>query len=267
MIHFFRRIRQMSLSDGKLSKYLVYALGEILLVVFGILIALQINNWNESRKKDKLITSYLYSLLDDLHSDIKGLEYTETVNLFRYNSAQYLLQTADLPEYTISNDGMLLPQWQEEDNFIWRKNIPTHYDTTFVKLAFLWTHRMGYPIFTKSTIEELNNTGLFSQLPVALKDEIREYQINIGFRFGNIETYLPVVTKWQESLLVHGVQNGNPFIYGDPIELIKKDMLVSGRLRGLTRQAAWMAEGVPIIIKDANDLVDLINQHLKESLN
>lgn len=49
MIKFFRRIRQQLLSENKFSKYLMYALGEIVLVVIGILIALQINNWNTQR--------------------------------------------------------------------------------------------------------------------------------------------------------------------------------------------------------------------------
>ena len=50
MIKFFRKIRQKLLSKNKLSKYLLYAIGEIILVVLGILIALQINNWNTRRQ-------------------------------------------------------------------------------------------------------------------------------------------------------------------------------------------------------------------------
>ena len=50
MIKFFRRIRQRLLTENKFSKYLLYAIGEIVLVVIGILIALSINNWNEGRK-------------------------------------------------------------------------------------------------------------------------------------------------------------------------------------------------------------------------
>ena len=53
MIKFFRNIRRSLLSEGKTSKYLKYAVGEIVLVVIGILIALQINNWNEHRKELK----------------------------------------------------------------------------------------------------------------------------------------------------------------------------------------------------------------------
>lgn len=61
MIKFFRHIRQRLVKEDKFSKYLLYAIGEIILVVIGILIALQINNWNENRKlensKEKLMVA------------------------------------------------------------------------------------------------------------------------------------------------------------------------------------------------------------------
>ncbi|WP_318308985.1 DUF6090 family protein [Flagellimonas crocea] len=50
MFRFFRTVRQRLLTENKFSRYLLYALGEIFLVVIGILIALRINNWNESQK-------------------------------------------------------------------------------------------------------------------------------------------------------------------------------------------------------------------------
>ena len=50
MLKFFRSIRRQLLNENKTGKYFRYAIGEILLVVIGILIALQINNWNEGRK-------------------------------------------------------------------------------------------------------------------------------------------------------------------------------------------------------------------------
>ncbi|MCK0178015.1 DUF6090 family protein [Flavobacteriaceae bacterium S0862] len=54
MIKFFRKIGQNLLMENKTGKYFKYAIGEILLVVIGILIALQINNWNENQK-DRII--------------------------------------------------------------------------------------------------------------------------------------------------------------------------------------------------------------------
>ncbi len=62
MIKFFKRIRQKTLTKNKFGKYLTYAVGEIILVVIGILIALQVNTWNENKKTDKLELQILESL-------------------------------------------------------------------------------------------------------------------------------------------------------------------------------------------------------------
>jgi len=69
-----RKIRQSLLSEGKTSKYLKYAIGEIVLVVIGILIALQINNWNESNKDRRLENTYLNRLSVDLEKDLVDLD-------------------------------------------------------------------------------------------------------------------------------------------------------------------------------------------------
>lgn len=74
MIKFFRKIRQNLLSEGKTRKYFKYAVGEIVLVVIGILIALQINNWNEKQKdlaKEQLILKQLFS---EYQSNLKQLD-------------------------------------------------------------------------------------------------------------------------------------------------------------------------------------------------
>ena len=73
MIKFFRKIRQDLLSKGKTGKYLKYAIGEIILVVIGILLALQINTWNENRIDSKRLNLYTQSLLNDLELDKKRL--------------------------------------------------------------------------------------------------------------------------------------------------------------------------------------------------
>lgn len=67
MITFFRKIRQYLLAENRIGKYLLYAMGEIVLVVIGILIALQINNWNELRKE----AIEEQKILDILHSEFQ----------------------------------------------------------------------------------------------------------------------------------------------------------------------------------------------------
>ena len=75
MIKFFRHIRQHMLAQNKFSKYLLYAIGEILLVVIGILLALQINNWNEDQILQTDIHKSLAQILSDLQQDQIELEY------------------------------------------------------------------------------------------------------------------------------------------------------------------------------------------------
>ena len=69
MIKFFRKIRQKLLMENKTGKYLKYAIGEIVLVVVGILIAVSINNWNENRKQNQSIKTSIHSLINDLKRD------------------------------------------------------------------------------------------------------------------------------------------------------------------------------------------------------
>ncbi|MFC5196609.1 DUF6090 family protein [Bizionia hallyeonensis] len=73
MIKFFRKIRQNLLSEGKTGKYLKYAVGEIVLVVIGILIALQINNANENRKTNGIKKEYYRQILVDLDKEIDNI--------------------------------------------------------------------------------------------------------------------------------------------------------------------------------------------------
>ncbi len=70
MIKFFRNIRQNLLNEGKTTNYFKYAIGEIVLVVIGILIALNINNWNEDRKDKIKERAYLVNLNKDIKADI-----------------------------------------------------------------------------------------------------------------------------------------------------------------------------------------------------
>ncbi|OMP30387.1 DUF6090 family protein [Mangrovimonas sp. DI 80] len=74
MMHLFSKIRYQLAAENKASKYMRYAIGEIVLVVIGILIALQINNWNENRKLQIEEQQILSSLLEDLKAAKKQSE-------------------------------------------------------------------------------------------------------------------------------------------------------------------------------------------------
>lgn len=81
MIKFFRKVRQNMIKENKASKYLLYAIGEIVLVVIGILIALQINNWNELKKEADFEHKVLNELISSLQTNIehlnRGIEWNE----------------------------------------------------------------------------------------------------------------------------------------------------------------------------------------------
>ena len=79
MIKFFRKIRQRLLSQGKAGKYFKYAIGEIILVVIGIFLAIQLNDLNEKRKDNEKELSFLSKLKDDIGLDILNLSQSDSL--------------------------------------------------------------------------------------------------------------------------------------------------------------------------------------------
>jgi hypothetical protein len=99
MIKFFRKIRQQLLTENKFSKYLIYAIGEIILVVIGILIALSINNWNENNKLIKQELTYLQNLRDDLKAQI------DLLDIYIACEDIIITQSSDIVKHYEINDG------------------------------------------------------------------------------------------------------------------------------------------------------------------
>ena len=85
MIKFFRKIRQQLLLENKTATYLKYAIGEIILVVIGILIALQINNWNEQRKTINKEKGYIRAIYQDLQKDLNRISISREMLTEQYN--------------------------------------------------------------------------------------------------------------------------------------------------------------------------------------
>jgi hypothetical protein len=98
------------MSENKTGKYLKYAIGEIVLVVIGILIALSINNWNENAKNRRMENSYLIRIFNDLDNDILEFQETKETTQKRNDRVlflQHALKDADLvqksPDYFVSS--------------------------------------------------------------------------------------------------------------------------------------------------------------------
>ena len=135
MIKFFRKIRQNLITENKTGKYFKYAIGEIVLVVIGILIALSINNWNEEKKtRDKELV-YLINIKNDLGNSV---QYIETF-ISKRNTQ---IKTAnDIIKYF---EGKPIQNWNELNK----------------KLIDIYSWERFYLI--KNTYEELKNSGNLS---------------------------------------------------------------------------------------------------------
>ncbi len=147
MIKFFRKIRQDLLSEGKTGKYLKYAIGEIVLVVIGILIALSINNWNENQKLDNIKQTYYHQLEKDLDSEIKNLnsriiELDESIG--SYNAYREYSKNSNLQSIEIIQ--------------------------AIIKVDFTWT----YLSFYSNTIETLESTGDIKFIPPIIRIKLIE---------------------------------------------------------------------------------------------
>jgi len=101
MIKFFRNIRQRLVKENKLSKYLLYAIGEIILVVIGILIALQINTWNEERKEKIVEGNFFENVLIDLQKDEEKLKHYQKFYTKRIEYLDTLLTYVRNPNITM----------------------------------------------------------------------------------------------------------------------------------------------------------------------
>ncbi len=103
MIKFFRKIRQNLLMENKNTKYFKYAIGEIVLVVIGILIALQINNWNESRINNKKVKSYLIEIVKDFKNDTLNIGNQINFAKRRSETAKSFLALKDYKALTLDS--------------------------------------------------------------------------------------------------------------------------------------------------------------------
>ena len=152
MIKFFRHIRKSLIQENQIGKYFKYAIGEILLVVIGILIALQINNWNEKRKARFQEVTILQNLKEDINLD-----------------------TLDI-SYNLDGYGRILKAEIELFNFL-KSNLTTPQDSIDYSLA------LGYPLVAAlhdATFNNLqnNNIGLITNNELR-KDISRFYDFYI----------------------------------------------------------------------------------------
>ncbi|GAA4318603.1 hypothetical protein GCM10023115_44540 [Pontixanthobacter gangjinensis] len=163
MIKFFRNIRRRLLRENRFTRYLIYAIGEIILVVIGILIALQINNWNEESKIRDLEQTYLASLRNDLQSD----------KIYLKN------QIEESKSVMESNRQFIKQLWQKQESL-----------KDAMKLVNLINTRTQKIILQSSTYEELKSTGKLSYISNdSLRKNVIEFYRNASHSIGIMDTY------------------------------------------------------------------------------
>lgn len=122
MIKFFRKIRQRLLNENRFSKYLLYATGEIVLVVIGILIALQINNWNENKKQQKEVQNALMEIKNDLILDQMVLHEALNHKNEEYDKQQRVIDILDHKKEMVEDFDKLLGHLMLKRNVEFTKN-------------------------------------------------------------------------------------------------------------------------------------------------
>jgi hypothetical protein len=152
MIPFFRKIRKKMADDNKPLKYMRYAIGEIILIVIGILIALSINNWNTNSKKKEYERFYIQGMINDIELDLINLNSRVTIDSLKVKSGKYLLNHFKNP--TKKKDSLLL----------------YHFSNTIPST--------GYNL-TDNVFEDLKSSGRLNYISNdALRKKIQDYYID-----------------------------------------------------------------------------------------
>lgn len=179
MISFFRKIRQKLLTQNRVTRYLVYATGEIILVVFGILIALQVNNWNEGRKEQETRKTLTETMLLELKKD----------SVFLKNSIDILEERIDILN-DIKN----------------RINNPlASVDTMDFIMKYEYDPSFQNPIgLNKNTFSTLSSSGQISLFDNVDANEIQTYyQLVLDietFQGGQLDFYRDTFSKFLEKV-------------------------------------------------------------------
>ncbi len=129
MIKLFRNTRKKLLREGKTANYLKYAVGEIILVVIGILIALSINNWNEQRKKVQKEIGMLIDLKSDIQENILNLEtgipYLETSMNSNFKLIEYYEKKTSYNDSLIHDFSEIFTYWDPDFTYAAFENLKT----------------------------------------------------------------------------------------------------------------------------------------------
>lgn len=241
MIKFFRRIRFDLMENNKTSKYFKYAIGEIVLVVIGILIALQINNWNEQR----LRRSEELTLLFDIQRNLETMQ-------------------VDFKKDTLFNASAILQY--ERINYFIDNDLPysTALDSVFGILTF-WRS----PYITATAYNSLQSKGLDILKSDELKNDIIHlYEVDLkkltqDYEEGENQLHKnitePYLVKKVKRLHKQSMRMARP----NDFEQLKKDEEFSNILSYIIRQRKRGIELYHQVMLNMNVLIEEIKQEIQ----
>lgn len=260
MIKLFRSIRKKLIEQSKVRNYFFYAIGEIVLVVIGILIALQINTWNQERVVKQEIKTNLVNLSAAIEQDLDLLKAIEAHNEFRINSILQILKWTEIPFREIDTIPIKL-----KSTLIWQGEVPETFNDEFFKKTFGLIGAPRRMVVQTYAIEELKNSGLYSKFDnQKLKSTLNLYYSQLKWFFGQDEFS---ENKTVEEIRNYIIINYNldetdiPFI-ANPLETIKKDPGLLIRLREVRYNAGWRLHGAKTSINRAELLLEEIQKEI-----
>lgn len=249
------------IEPGSAQKYLLYAIGEILLVMIGILLALQVNNWNELRQTKESTKTYLHGIIEDLKDDLATLKRMEEYHMFRFYALNYILKVSG-----ISEEVRDIPEWTP--NRYWNKSIPENYDREFLSLSFAWIHRTGaLEDYNSFSIEEMNNIGLYSFIESRpLKTSLNRYYKNWDWRLGSeqLQKEHIWIERMYEVLAQDGIYHISLRNMEDPLSHISEYPYRGVILKRITGLAGWRYTCSIILQEEAKGLISQIEEEIEK---
>ena len=240
------------------GKYFKYAIGEIILVVIGILIALSINNWNKERLKNIQIKTNLTSLLSAIEQDYDLLKQIEEINDFRTNSILQILKWTEAPIGELDTIPVKL-----NSTLIWEKAMPETFNPDFFYKAFLYINRPRKMIVQYYAIEELKNLGLYSNLKNQhLKNLLNEYYTDLNWFFSGNSTTIKDLKNYVRDN--YNLRLSDISLMDEPLTLIKNDLGFILRLREIHYSATWRLRSAKISKIRAGVLLNEIRSEINK---
>ncbi|WP_417236917.1 DUF6090 family protein [Bizionia paragorgiae] len=254
MIKFFRKIRQNLLSENKFSKYLIYAIGEIVLVVIGILIALSLNNWNENLKSIKEEKEILNNIYKDLSTDSIQFDY--------YESQFQKIETLHLQLYKVGIKNEELDSISEPALIRRSLYFKQLIDSDFEKKAHTIENskiREALILYTK-TIADLETVYEIELLPLInkkLKNYLAEKELY------NVKNWFELKSRTFDDYSYDEI-NGKNLVDKDGLIELAKTKKFQQMLFELNVKWNDFHTRLMIVINENYKLRDLIRQELKE---